>query len=185
MPLKSPVRKVIRNLNIKKIFPKYKPENTLIKTEIGRLEKVWLYRNVFREIGERTNIIMLRMILFLEIRKLEKGWLYRNVFYIEMYFGRLIAFQEIRKLEKVWLHQKVFYIEMYFGRLIAFQEIRKLEKGWLYRNVLRWIRSLEIGRLWIKEGVTGDYLSQFRNDNIGIVRHGEPSGNDTHQVRHV
>jgi len=157
MPLKSPVRKVIRNLNIKKIFPKYKPENTLIKTEIGRLEKVWLYRNVFREIGERINIIMLRMILFLEIRK----------------------------LEKVWLHQKVFYIKIYFGRLIAFQEIRKLEKGWLYRNVLRWIRSLEIGRLWIKEGVTGDYLSQFRNDNIGIVRHGESSGNDTHQVRHV
>jgi len=66
----------------------------------GRVEKVWLYRNVFREIGESINIIILRMILFLEIGVLEKEWLYRNVFYIGMYFGRLIAFWETRKLKK-------------------------------------------------------------------------------------
>ena len=59
------------------------------------------YRNVFREIGESINVIILKMTLFLEIGVLEKEWLYRNVFYIGMYFGRLIAFWEIGKLEKV------------------------------------------------------------------------------------
>jgi len=90
MPLKSPVRKVIRKLNIKKIFfPKCEPENTLIKFIQSRDWKIGERVIISKcipgdwQIGERINIIMLRMISFLEIRNWRKGD------YIEMYSGRL------------------------------------------------------------------------------------------------
>jgi len=63
MPLKSPVRKIIRNLKIKKTFPKYRPENTLIYPK-HRL-KDWRK-------GDYIEMYFGRLIAFQEIRELEK-----------------------------------------------------------------------------------------------------------------